>query len=413
MQVFDDLASNIHTEWTRYGRDELVFPQLCQSMLERFPDLLVSAEDVLRWLVTAEHLPKQFDPDSKFGNVALTVATRDDFFIQVLIWTDSTTGIHQHGFSGAFLVLHGSSLHSLWSFQECRRWSDRLKGGQLTLRSTEYLRSGSVRPIVPSNAMIHSLFHLESPSITVVVRTPMSAVFVPQLSYERSGLAYDPRVELARNEKLSQVVRMLWTSNHPLRESLSETAMSTLDAYSAVRIILSLRSRPEAQASLIEMWSERDPELAALLRKTVERIDSDRSILMLRKQTRLPRHRMLLALVLNLPDRASIESVLRQILAEDDPGEWLRETICSMHITPAERLQGKSVLGLPLNELPEEALRLLVEGHSVDEAARVVTREHAELEEIRTLCSEAAASPVLAPLLKQAPVQKSTATAPH
>src|SRR5215471_27268 len=107
MLVFEDLASKIHKEWTRCGRDEFAFPQLCQSMLERFPASTVGPDDLFRWLVTTESLPTQSDPDSKFGNVALTVATREDFFIQVLIWTDSTTGVHQHGFSGAFLVLHG------------------------------------------------------------------------------------------------------------------------------------------------------------------------------------------------------------------------------------------------------------------------------------------------------------------
>jgi hypothetical protein len=401
MQVFEDLASDIHRGWTRFGRDELAFPNLCQSMLERFPALAVSPEDVIRWLLTTENLPTQSDPDSKFGNVALTVATRDDFFIQVLIWTDSTTGIHQHGFSGAFLVLHGSSLHSLWSFRECRRWSDRLKAGQLTLSTTEYLRTGSVRPILPSAEMIHSLFHLDSPSVTVVVRTPVSAVFIPQLSYARSGLAYDPRVELARTEKLSQLLRMLWTSNHPLHVPASEAAMSTVDVYSAVRIIFSLRSRPEAQASLLDMLSARDSELAALLRETVARLERDRSILRLRKQTSSPRHRTLLALVLNLPDRSSIESVLRQIAPEEDPAEWLWDTIRSMHATPAERAGGRSVLGLPLNEPSEEALRLLISGHSVDEVACAVVGPNEQLPDVDALRSSVAASPVLASLLQR------------
>ncbi len=401
MQVFEDLAHSIHTAWTRCGRDERAFPELCQSSLERFSVSALCADDVFRWLVTTENLPPQSDPDSKFGNVALTVAARDDFFIQALLWTDSTTGIHQHGFSGAFLVLHGSSLHSHWSFHECWRWSDRLKGGQLALRTTEYLRTGSIRPILPSGEMIHSLFHLDSPSVTVVVRTPVSAVFVPQLSYARSGLAYDPHLELARTKKLSQLLKMLWASNHPQRVALSETAMSTIDAYSAVRVILSLRSRAEAQSRLIEMLSSREAELAALLRETVLRLERDRSILMLRKQTSSPRHRMLLALVLNLPDRASVESLLRQIAPEESPEEWLWETIRSMHATPAERLEGKSVLGLSLNEPSEEALRMLLRGQSVDEAARAWTGPEEQLEEVRSVCLDAATSPVLAPLLQQ------------
>src|SRR5277367_473144 len=71
MQMFEDLASSIHTTWTHCGRDERVFPELCQSSLKRFSALALCADDVFRWLVTTENLPPQSDPDSKFGNVAL------------------------------------------------------------------------------------------------------------------------------------------------------------------------------------------------------------------------------------------------------------------------------------------------------------------------------------------------------
>lgn len=402
MQVFEDLASNIHTAWTRCGRDELAFPEIAQAMLERFSASAVHPDDVFRWLVTTDNLPMQFDPRSKFGNFALTVATRDDFYVELLVWTDSTTAIHQHGFSGAFHVLHGSSLQSLWLFRESRRWSDRLKGGQLALRTTEYLRTGSTRPIFPRDEMIHSLFHLESPSVTVVVRTPSSAIFYPQLSYERSGLAYDPRIELACTEKTSQLLRILWTSNHPQRVPLSQAAMSAVDAFSAVRIILSLGYRMgEAQANLIEMWKEHDPELAALLQETVSQVRRDRFIIGLRKQTRLPQHRMLLALVLNLPDRTAIESALRQIAPEELPEDWLWNTIRSMHATPSQRSDGKNVLGLSLGEPSEEALSMLLHGHSVDEVSRAFTKPDTQMEEVRVLCSTVAASAVLAPLLQQ------------
>ena len=414
MQVFEDLASNIHAAWTRCGRDELAFPEIAQSMLEGFSASAVQPDDVFRWLVTTDNLPLQFDPRSKFGNFALTVATRDDFYVELLAWTDSTTAIHQHGFSGAFHVLGGSSLQSLWSFHESRRWSDRLKAGRLALRSTEYLRTGSTRPILPRDEMIHSLFHLESPSVTVVVRTPASAVFVPQLSYERSGLAYDPRAELARTEKIFQLIRVLWTSNHPQRIQLSQAAMSTVDAFSAVRIILSLGFRmAEAQASLIETWKERDAELAALLQETVAGVRRDRFIIDLRKQTRSPRHRMLLALVLNLPDRPAIASALRQIAPEESPEDWLWETIRSMHATPSQRSDGKNALGLSLGEPSEEILSMLLHGHSVDEVSRSVARSDGQVEETRASCLTVAASAVLAPLLQQPSRLEAASAARH
>lgn len=404
MRIFEDIASELHTAWTQRGRDELDFPELARSSLQRFASASApKPDDLFDWLVATDQLPRQFDPRSAFGNFAVTVATREDFHIDVLVWTDSTTAIHQHSFSGAFYVLHGSSLHTLWSFQETRRWSDRLKSGQLSVRATEWLRTGSVRPILPGAAMIHSLFHLDSPSVTVVVRTPYSRVASPQLCYQRSGLAYDEHIDSARVEKLRQLLCMLWASDHPRRVALSEVAMSGMDAHSAARIILSIGPHTPVgtERRLIDMLAAREPDLANLLRETASRSERDRSLIDLRKQTRSPRHRMFLALVLNLPDRDSIDSVLRQFVPGESPENWLWETVRSMHDTTNQRSDRKNVLGFSLNDVSEEVLRMLLRGHSIDEVSKTVAGHDELVGDVRTLCSTLSASPVLSPLLGQ------------
>jgi hypothetical protein len=404
MQLFESLASELHSAWMQRGRDELAFAELARTTLDRFaPASTVAVDDLFRWLVETDRIPHQFDPRSGFGNFALTVAERDGFHIDVLVWTDSTTAIHQHGFSGAFHVLCGSSLHTLWSFKESRRWSDRLKHGQLAVRATEWLKAGSTRSILPGETMIHSLFHLESPSMTVVVRTPSAAVLSPPLSYERSGLAYDPYFELARVEKVRQLLCMLWASDHPRRVALSEAALRGVDAHSAARIISSIRSQAtiETQMRLVDILAGRDAELAELLRETVSRRERDRALVDLRKQTRSPRHRMLLALVLNLPDRASIDLALRQIAPEDSPADWLFDSIRSMHDTPGRQRGRDNLLGLSLNEASEQTIRMLLRGHSVEQVSQTVAGHDDLVEDVRALCSTLSALPVLGPLLEQ------------
>jgi hypothetical protein len=130
-------------------------------------------------------------------------------------------------------------------------------------------------------------------------------------------------------------------------------------------------------------------------------MERDRSLIDLRKQTRSPRHRTLLALVLNLPDRKSIDPVLRQIAPEELPENWLWDTIQSMHDTPSQRPDRKSVLGFSLNEASEEALRMLLCGHSVDEVSKTVAGHDELVEDARVLCSTLSAFPVLGPLLEQ------------
>lgn len=402
MHLFEGLASELNSAWTQRGRDERIFPELAQNALDRLaPAKTIAADDVLRWLVETDQIPTQFDPQSGFGNFALTVAARDGFHIDVLVWTDATTAIHQHGFSGAFHVLSGSSLQTLWSYRETRRWSDRLKKGELTVRATEWLKAGSTRTILPGEAMIHSLFHLESPSMTLVVRTPSAARISPPLTYERSGLGYDPYYKLERIEKVRQLLAMLWESRHPRRIALSEEALQNIDAHSATRIVCSMRSQAttDVQVVLIGILARRDEPLAALLRATLARRDRDRRLIDLRKQTTDPRHRMLLALVLNLPDRTSIDLALRQIAPDQSPDEWLFESIVSMHSTPA-RQRGENVLGFALNEISTETIRMLLRGYTVDEVSRAIAGHDELVDDVQTLCTTLSALPILSPLLK-------------
>jgi hypothetical protein len=373
-------------------------------MLERFsPSSTIEPDQVFRWLIAADHLPRQFDPHSRFGNFALTVATRDDFHIDVLVWTDSTTAIHQHCFSGAFHVLHGSSLHTTWSFNESTRWSDRLKGGRLTVRSSECLRKGTTRSILSGSPMIHSLFHLDSPSMTVVVRTPSAAAVSPQLCYERSGLAHDTFCATERVEKVRQLLCLLWAADDPRRIELSEAALSDIDAHSATEIILSVRGQTPAgtQERLIDLLPPHHTELAALLRESVACRERNRVLVDLRRQTADPRHRLLLALALNLPDRPSIDSVLREIAPTESAESWLWETIRSMHEMPSRRLDGTSVLGFSLNEVTEEALHLLLQGRPVEEVSRTVAQHDELVDDVRALCSTLSQVAVLGPLLQQ------------
>jgi hypothetical protein len=402
VQLFEDLASELDSAWLQYGRDEVAWPELAQTMLDRFaPASAIAPIEVFRWLIDTDQLPRQFDPHSHFGNLALTVATRDDFHIDVLVWTDATTTIHQHCFSGAFHVLCGSSLHTLWSFQETRQWSDRLKGGQLAVRSTEWLRNGSTRAILPGTAMIHSLFHLDSPSITVVVRTPSATKVSPQLTYQRSGLALDPFFDLGPAEKVRQLLTVLWESDHSECIPLSEIALRNVSLDAAARIVSSIGSQGSAEvaASLVGMLAKRDPELATLLGATFARKRCDRVLVGLRRQTRSPRHRMLLALVLNLPNRSSIDLALAQIAPGEVPEDWLWSTIRSMHDT-LDRGFNRNLLGFALNEVSEQTIKLLLRGHPAEDVSRAVA-EHDELvDDARALCAALSASPILSPLLE-------------
>jgi hypothetical protein len=383
-----------------------VFHEVAFRILERSPPAsTIAAEEVFRWLIRTEQLPRQFDPRSSFGNFALTVAAREGFHIDLLVWTDSTTAIHQHGFSGAFHVLQGSSLHTLWSFDEDRRWSERLRQGRLSVRSTEWLGVGSTRPILPGASMIHSLFHLEQPSMTIVVRTPSTASAASPLNYVRSGLAYHPHHETEQIAKTRQLLCMLWGSGNPQRMRWAQAALAEFDAHSAARIVLALASFASQgeTKTLIEIAARADAGFADLLQATLRNRERDHALVNLRGQTCSPRHRMLLALVLNLPDRTAIDQALRQIVPDEAPAAWLWETLRSMHDTPGRLRDRPNLLGLALNDVSEEVLQLLLRGRSVDDISRTIATEAELVEDVRALCLTLSASPLLRPLVALSP----------
>ena len=66
------------------------------------------------------------DLHSSFGEPPLRVYNGDLFYIEVLFWLGAQLSIHQHGFAGAFHVLHGASLHCRYDFALKERINSRL-----------------------------------------------------------------------------------------------------------------------------------------------------------------------------------------------------------------------------------------------------------------------------------------------
>jgi len=154
--------------------------------------------------------PPPFQPgDSCFGQPSLLLHRGHRFAIEVLFWLDGTNVIHQHLFSGAFHVLQGSSVHSRFEFRAGSRVNSGMWLGDVVLTGVELLRRGDTRPIRAGSAGIHSLFHLDRPSVTLLVRTLNEADRQPQLAFVRPFLAFDPFLKddvLARQETMLGVL---------------------------------------------------------------------------------------------------------------------------------------------------------------------------------------------------------------
>src|SRR5262245_22949616 len=138
MEFFERMGRWVAKRWKACNYDERRFPAIATDALGEFPPhQSASLWDVVRWATTADELPFQDDIEARFGNPPLTVYDGRGFRIEVLFWIHGVPGIHQHSFSGAFHVMKGSSIHTLWDFEPTERIETRLLLGKVSLREVE------------------------------------------------------------------------------------------------------------------------------------------------------------------------------------------------------------------------------------------------------------------------------------
>jgi hypothetical protein len=408
MDFFNQLGTLVHDRWRSKNFDETAFAEVATGALGDLPPVgAVDVADIVRWAVLSDSIaPQQHDTD--FGQhepEPLCVYKNDLFHIEVLFWLDGTTAIHQHGFSGAFHVLAGSRVHSCYAFDVHERVNSRLLLGRLRLSDVEYLAAGETRPIWAGSRFIHAVFHLDRPSVSVVVRTPPDKEALPQYSYLKPTVAYasfEKREQTTRQLKLLDVLRQIGHADYLpcLGELIGRSDFET--AFLALQ-----RNHPHLEAgefaALLEQARRRHGRLVDYLPPA---FDEEQRLAALNGKRRLvhdANHRFLLALLLNLPDRASIFDFVRRRY-DGDPANRIVAWLDELRRLPGRGDEERNCLGMNLNEVTLHVVRCLLEGDSFHrlkerlkeqyEAAEVDGQE----QELRQLCGELRRSVLLRPL---------------
>jgi hypothetical protein len=189
---FARLGRRIDAAWSSTYFEERAFAEIAADALRGDPPAeQVTLDDVIDWAFRdGRNVPQIAPSRDVFGQPPITVFRGHRFYIEVLLWVDGSTSIHEHGFTGAFTPIQGKSVHSRWSFSEAGRRNSELRWGSVSFDSSEILHPGNVREIHGGPRGAHQLFHLDRPSATVVVRTYGDAVHLPQLSYFPPCLAF-------------------------------------------------------------------------------------------------------------------------------------------------------------------------------------------------------------------------------
>jgi hypothetical protein len=403
MEPLNELGDRIARDWLAADHDEEVFADLAA---DRLSDAIASDRPGLRevaaWIARSGRVPAQ-DPRS-FGQPPINVYTGHKFHIEVLLWLDSTAAIHQHSFSGAFGVLEGSSLHSRYVFDCHDRVCGEVLLGELRFASSELLRPGDVRAIEPGRGHLHSLFHLDRPSLSVVVRTNSEPRHDPQYSYLKPGLAIDPFYRPQPLETQVALLESLAEVDRPLFGSAALALIRGGDFWVALRVIaLALRELPEAPqtrelvACAVERHGDRIDHVVAAAEEQRRQAD----IVARRATVRDPEHRFFLALLLNAPNRDVVfDLIANRVPGADPPAEvvgWVRE------------LAAEGLLGLDFDALSLKLLDFALHDVPFADVREAIGRafelDAAEDSSLASLWDEMHSAALLEPLFATPPSQ--------
>lgn len=322
---FKQLGQTILERWQDRNFSLASFPELARVALdEQPPSVHVGALNLVRDFLLNDLQP--FQTQSGFGQPELVVYDSQRFYIQVLFWLDGTTDIHQHMFSGAFHVMEGSSLHASFEFCDAESITPHLKVGTLKRIQTQLLETGSTVEIVSGQHFIHSLFHIESPSITVVVRTHSDPGSAPQFTYLPPHLAVDPLHNDTLTNRRKQLLDLLEYTNDSSYSEVVGEMLQKLDFERGFFILQNCVTHLHEIGSWGDVWSvfvQKHGRLASYVAPTIEDILRRDALVGLRSGITDPDQRFFLALLLNVPNRLEILKMVGQRF-EGDPEECLQ-----------------------------------------------------------------------------------------
>ena len=225
---FEQLGRTVQQRWQQNNFSLEVFPEIAQAALEEVPPAEhVDLGELIREFLINDDQPLQ--GMSGFGQPELVAFSDPRFYIQILFWLDGTTDIHQHAFSGAFHVMSGSSIHTEYNFEETHSVTPHLRIGDLSMKQIELLETGRTVPISSGRGCIHSLFHLDSPSVTVVVRTQNDPDAGAQFNYLPPHIAIDPNAADTLTMRRNQLLYVLETLGHSAYALLVREMITKLD----------------------------------------------------------------------------------------------------------------------------------------------------------------------------------------
>jgi len=169
----------------------------------------------------------------------------------------------------------------------------------------ELLDARSVVPIPRGSAFIHSAFHLDSPSMTLVVRTHQGSE--PEPTYLPPGVAYDTAARSPGLHKRLQLLDTMNRTGHSAYLDCVHAALDRADLYDGMAIVMRAAGHLVDQEAFLSLTQHlvavHGPRIAPLPAALIE--ERRRStIVRLRSSMTDPDTRFFLAVLMSFSDKA-------------------------------------------------------------------------------------------------------------
>lgn len=146
------------------------YEEICSEIL------LESSAEEFQWDQLVDRrlwaFAKQTFQAAEFSNFSLTINGGSNFLLDIYIWHERQTGIHDHNFAGAFQILRGKYLQKTFQHIPARRISLGWEEGELKGSGWSEINLFDVEQIPHSPAFIHQVSHLEDLCVTLCLRSP-------------------------------------------------------------------------------------------------------------------------------------------------------------------------------------------------------------------------------------------------
>lgn len=352
LPVVAAVGDRIERAWSNADYDTDAFPRLCVDYLSSAAlDRELSPDAVIDWVFQGD-LPRQADPEADFGQPPVTLYRARRFYISALFWVDGTTAIHDHGFSGAFQVLLGSSIETTFTFDERRDVGGQLRFGKLTVEKSRLLRQGDIQPIVAGPRFIHSLFHLPRPTISLVVRTISDAKPGVQLNYLPPGIGHNSFHVDETLQRMIQLVDLHRILDRTDLENRVGDVIARSDPHSAFAILMACAKLPDRALVGRLVERVRDREARQLFADWITAAERIRYLQSKRAMVHDSDLRFLLAVLLNAQRRADAFALVAAHVPDVPPARQIARWLAGLStVTARLQVAGSSwepnLLGLP------------------------------------------------------------------